>query len=285
MSDKVRRKRPKRRSKGFRLLLKLLVFLLLPAAILTLCPDARQYAESGLSRVAEKLGFYDSSVPACFDYASVPAYSGDPWVSVNGGTPFFTAEELEREERITLGELDPRGRCTEVSACLSLDSLPDPELKRERLFSVPTGWEQNAYTCIDGGDYVTGDAGYLYNRTHLLAFCLTGLQDEPKNLITGTRYMNMDGMLPWETTVLSYLYGHPKNHVMYRVTPIFIGVNELADGVLMEARSVEDAGQLSFCVFAYNVQPGISINYLNGGNSYNGVFPDPDASSVVLPKA
>lgn len=289
----VRKKLPKLKAKGAKLLKKLTVPLLILALLLILFPGARQaaqtvwlYAESGIYRIAEALGIpVQSSIPESFDYSAVPAYSGSPWVTVNNGVPFFTAEEKEREERITPGELDLMGRCTEAVACLSRDSLPDPELERERLYTIPTGWKQNSYTCIDDGDFVTGDPGYLYNRSHLLAFCLTGLQDEPKNLITGTRYMNVDGMLPWETKVLSYLYSHPRNHVMYRVTPIFGGVNQLADGVLMEAWSVEDRGGLRFCVFAYNVQPGIFINYLTGDNSYSGIFLDKSASSVILPAA
>ena len=289
----VRKKVPKLKSKGKKLLKKLTVPLLVLAAVLLLFPGARQaaqvawqYVESGIYRVAEALGIpVQSSIPESFDYSSVPAYAGSPWVTVNGGVPFFTEEEKEKENRITPGELDLLGRCTEAVACLSRDSLPDPELERERLYTIPTGWKQNSYTCIDDGDWETGDPGYLYNRSHLLAFCLTGLQDEPKNLITGTRYMNVDGMLPFETKVLNYLYSHPRNHVMYRVTPIFSGVNQLADGVLMEAWSVEDRGRLRFCAFAYNVQPGIFINYLTGENSYSGIFLDGTSSSVIRPAA
>ena len=248
---------------------------------------AKEAAGRALYRISELLGVpLQSGLPENFDYSAVPSYSGEPWVTVNGGNPFFTAENKKTVAvAINPGKQDLLGRCTAAMACLDRGCLPAGELERERLKTIPTGWKQNAYTCIDDGDWETGDTGYLYNRSHLLAFCLTGLQDEPKNLITGTRYLNVDGMLPIESKVLNYLYGHPKNHVLYRVTPVFRGANMLSDGVLMEAWSVEDGGRLRMCAFAYNVQPGIGIDYVTGDNWYSGVFPDTVSSSVVYPAA
>ena len=291
--ERVRQKIAKLRTKLKKWAKKCTIPLIILVVILCICPPARnavqaawQAAGTLLSQAAEALGLpLQSTLPGEFDPSGIPAYNGQPWVTVNGGVPFFTDGEKSAMNAVTPGELDFLGRCTEGVACLSRDSLPDPDLERERLYTIPTGWKQKQYACIDDGDYVTGDPGYLYNRSHLLAFCLTGLQDEPKNLITGTRYMNVDGMLPFETKVLNYLYSHPRNHVMYRVTPIFSGVNQLADGVLMEAWSVEDRGRLRFCAFAYNVQPGIFINYLTGENSYSGIFLDSTSSSVIRPAA
>ena len=138
-----------------------------------------------------------------------------------------------------------------------------PADEREDISSVkPSGWFNKPYDFIDGG--------YLYNRCHLIAFVLTGENDNEKNLITGTRYFNVQGMLPYEIAVASYIR-NTNNHVLYRVTPVYDGDNLVADGVVMEAYSVEDDGDgLEFCVFAYNVQPGITIDYKDGNNWESG---------------
>lgn len=154
------------------------------------------------------------------------------------------------------GNLDALGRCTGACALVGRETLPQEE--RGNIGMVrPTGWHTVKYDGIDGN--------YLYNRCHLIGFQLTGQDANEKNLITGTRFMNIEGMLPYEDSVLAYVKG-TGNHVLYRVTPVFQGDNLLADGVLMEARSVEDP-LVQFCAFCYNVQPGITIDYASGESS------------------
>ena len=186
------------------------------------------------------------------DPDTIPAYNGRAYTEINGNVP-----ELERsdgKERFEIyGYLDKRGRCTAVYANVSQDTMPDKE--RESIGSVkPTGWHLVKYEGIDGN--------YLYNRCHLIAYQLTGENANEKNLITGTRYMNTEGMLPFEIKVADYIKktGH---HVLYKVVPVFRGNNLLAEGIWMQALSVED-DEISFNVFCYNVQPGIGIDYKNG---------------------
>ena len=152
--------------------------------------------------------------------------------------------------------MDTLGRCTGACALVGPETLPQEE--RGNIGMVkPTGWHTVKYAGIDGN--------YLYNRCHLIGFQLTGQGANEKNLITGTRSMNVEGMLPYEDSVLAYVKG-TGNHVLYRVTPVFEEENLLADGVLMEARSVEDP-LVQFCAFCYNVQPGITIDYATGESS------------------
>ena len=188
----------------------------------------------------------------------VPAYSGDPFVVLNGGNPYFEASELVTTSYETYGELDSLGRCTVTMACIGRDIMPTEE--RGSISSVkPTGWVQNYY------DHVDGDA--LYNRAHLIGFQLTGENANKQNLITGTRYFNVEGMLPFENMVADYLREFRDHHVMYRVTPVFQGDDLVARGVIMEAYSVEDGGEgICFCVYVYNVQPGVVIDYATGEN-------------------
>ncbi|MBQ7582963.1 MAG: DNA/RNA non-specific endonuclease, partial [Lachnospiraceae bacterium] len=155
-------------------------------------------------------------------------------------------------------ELDSLGRCGEAYANLCRELMPVEE-RGEIGYIRPTGWVQEKYEGI-----IPSDPPYLYNRCHLIAYCLAAEDANEKNLITGTRYMNVEGMLPFEELVANYLDAHD-NHVLYRVTPVFNGTNLVADGVLMEAYSVEDHGKgICFCVFCYNVQPGIEIDYGTG---------------------
>ena len=190
--------------------------------------------------------------------SEVPAYSGQPYVVVNGGKPYFEESELTTESYEHYGQLDALGRCTVTVACIGKDIMPRED--RGDISSVkPTGWVQNFY------DHVDGKA--LYNRAHLIGFQLTGENANKQNLITGTRYFNVEGMLPFENMVADYLKECPSRHVMYRVTPVFEGDNLVAGGVLMEAWSVEDGGEgVCFCVFVYNVQPGVVIDYKTGEN-------------------
>lgn len=185
----------------------------------------------------------------------IPEYSGDPYVEVEGGEPDFTEEELTEEPYESYSDLDELGRCQEAQACVGQETMPEGE--RESISEVkPTGWQSVEYEDVDGG--------YLYNRCHLIGYQLTAENANEKNLITGTRYMNTEGMLPFEDEVADYVE-ETGNHVMYRVTPVFEGENLVASGVWMEAESVEDKGQgVSFNVYVYNVQPGIEIDYTQG---------------------
>lgn len=191
-----------------------------------------------------------------FSLSDVPAYSGKAYISVNGNVPYFTAAELTTTSFETYSDLDTLGRCGVTYACIGQDLMPTKE--RGSIGMVkPTGWHTVRYD-----DLVDGK--YLYNRCHLIGYQLTGENANTQNLITGTRYLNIEGMLPFENMVADYIQ-ETNNLVLYRVTPIFEGNNLLANGVLMEGYSVEDKGAgVSYCVFAYNVQPGIEIDYATG---------------------
>lgn len=191
---------------------------------------------------------------------SIPLYDGSsPYVVINGNVPEFTPDELSTESYEYYSELDELGRVGMCMACCGQDIMPTEE--REDISSVyPTGWEQNKY------DSELVENSWLYNRSHILGFQLTGENAVPENLMTGTRYFNVEGMLPFENMVADYIR-ETNNHVMFRVTPIFGGDNLLAYGVQMEGYSVEDAGEgVMFNVFVYNVQPGIEIDYATGEN-------------------
>ena len=194
------------------------------------------------------------------EYSSVldvPEYEGEPYVEINGNTPDFTEAELTTEAYETYSELDFLGRCGEAEACIGEELMPTEE--RESISEVkPTGWKNEKYENVDGG--------YLYNRCHLIGYQLSGENANEENLITGTRYMNVEGMLPFEDMVADYVH-ETDNHVMYRVTPVFEGDDLVASGVQMEAESVEDEGEgISFNVYVYNVQPDITIDYATGDN-------------------
>ena len=189
------------------------------------------------------------------DLSSLPPYSGEPFVAVNGNVPFFEEGEITDESFEAYRDLDDLGRCTSTVASIGKDLMPTE--KRGSISEVhPSGWVQAEY------DWVDGKA--LYNRCHLIGFQLTGENANWENLITGTRYLNVQGMLPFENLVADYVK-ETGNHVMYRVTPVYTGNNLVADGVLMEALSVEDGGAgVQFCVYCYNVQPGVEIDYTTG---------------------
>ena len=197
--------------------------------------------------------------PDCtFDLSEVPVWNEDPWIVIHDNKPFFTKEELSKKSFEFYGELDPLGRCTGAAACVGEDLLPVGE--RESISEVrPTGWHVARYDGIEHG--------FLYNRCHLIAYGLTAENANERNLITGTRYMNYEGMRDFEFRTAGYIR-RTGNHVMYRVTPVFEGLNLVASGVLMEAFSVEDRGSgICFCVYAYNVQPGVTIDYATGKSS------------------
>lgn len=193
-----------------------------------------------------------------YDLENLPDYSGQPVVEINGGRPAFAAEERKAEFFETYSELDDLGRCGPALACVDRAHMPSGE--REEIDTVkPSGWKGGKYDFIDNG-------GFLYNRCHMIGWQLTGQNAEARNLITGTRYMNVEGMLPYENQV-AYYVRRSGNHVLYRVTPVFLGEELLARGVHLEAQSVEDGGEaLSFNVYCYNVQPGVEIDYATGEN-------------------
>ena len=211
-----------------------------------------------------------------FSLSDVPAYSGKAYISVNGNVPYFTAAELTTTSFETYSDLDTLGRCGVTYACIGQDLMPTKE--RGSIGMVkPTGWHTVRYD-----DLVDGK--YLYNRCHLIGYQLTGENANTQNLITGTRYLNIEGMLPFENMVADYIQ-ETDNHVLYRVTPIFEGNNLLANGVLMEGYSVEDKGAgVSYCVFAYNVQPGIEIDYATGESKLaDGAQQEEQKTATVTP--
>lgn len=181
----------------------------------------------------------------------------EDYTIVNNNIPLFTDEERQNTHAFEYySDLDSLGRCGAAYANICKEIMPTEE-RGEIGMIKPTGWHTVKYDCVDGK--------YLYNRCHLIAFCLAGENANEKNLITGTRYFNTQIMLPFETQVAQYIGSHPDNHVLYRVTPVFSNDNLVADGVYMEAWSVEDNGtEICFFIFANNYQPGIIINYENG---------------------
>lgn len=186
----------------------------------------------------------------------IPEYNGDPYIELNGNQPSFSEKDLTTEVFEHYSELDALGRCGTASAKIGPETMPNEE--RGPIGEIqPSGWQvANYHDLIDGN--------YLYNRCHLIAFSLSGENANGKNLITGTRYLNTEGMQPFELEVLDYIR-ETGNHVLYRVTPIFEGDNLIASGVEMDALSVEDQGAgICFHVFAYNVQPGVIIDYRTG---------------------
>jgi len=207
----------------------------------------------------------------------MPAYMGMPYVAVNGNVPYFTDEDMSSTSYEYYSPLDSLGRCGVCVASIGRDIMPTAE--RGAIGNVkPSGWNQAKYAGLVDGNY-------LYNRCHLIGYQLTGENDNAKNLITGTRYMNTEGALPFENMVADYVK-ETGNHVMYRVTPIFTGNNLLADGVLMEGKSVEDNGAgILFCVYCYNVQPGVTIDYANGASALAPANTQPTAMQpAALPK-
>lgn len=202
-----------------------------------------------------------------FSLADIPDFSDSPYIVINENNPFFTDEELSSTSFEKYSELDPLGRCGTAYASIGKDIMPTE--KREAIGHIkPSGWKTAKYDCVDGK--------YLFNRCHLIGFQLSAENDNEKNLITGTRYMNVDGMLPFENMVADYVK-ETGNHVQYRVTPIYDGENLVASGVLMEAKSVEDNGAgILFNVYCYNNQPGVEIDYVDGTSHAS-----EDTSSIV----
>lgn len=199
---------------------------------------------------------YKISYTTSFDMSTIPEFANQPYVVLNDNQPEFSVEDLEKENFEEYSSLDYLGRCGVAFAKIGIETMPTEE--REEISQVkPSGWQTIKYDNVDGK--------YLYNRCHLIGFQLAGENANEKNLITGTRYMNVEGMLPFENIVAEYVK-ETKNHVLYRVTPIFEGENLVASGVKMEAKSIEDES-VCFNVYVYNAQPGITIDYLTGKSS------------------
>lgn len=199
------------------------------------------------------------------DVPDIPAYSGETYTVINDNIPYFVKSNLPTESFEYYSDLDELGRCGVACANIGQDTMPTEE--RGEIGQIkPSGWQTVKYDNVDGK--------YLYNRCHLIGYQLSAENANEKNLITGTRYLNVTGMLPFEDMVADYVK-ETGNHVLYRVTPAFHGDDLLAYGVSMEAWSVEDDGEgICFHVFVYNVQPDIVIDYANGDSYF-----DADASA------
>ena len=201
---------------------------------------------------------------------AIPAYDGKAYVAVNNNEPFFTDSDMTTTAFENYSDLDSLGRCGVAYANICKDIMPTEERGKIGMIK-PSGWHTVKYDVIKDR--------YLYNRCHLIGYQLAGENANPKNLITGTRYLNVEGMLPFENLVADYV-NNTGNHVLYRVTPMFSGSNLVANGVLIEAKSVEDdGGGILFNVYCYNVQPGVGINYENGDSWLDGTTPQQSAQT------
>ena len=220
--------------------------------------EITEEVSDGTRKAEEENNSGKSDATGISDDLAIPEYTGEPYVCINDNVPFFTEVEKNTDTFEAYSELDDLGRCGVAFANVSRELMPTG--KRGKIGSVkPSGWRQAKYEGL-----IDSDPPFLYNRCHLIAYCLTAENANEENLITGTHYMNVEGMLPFEEQVAKYL-DRNDNHVLYRVTPVFEGDNLVAGGVLMEAYSVEDDGEgISFCVYCYNVQPGIAIDYATG---------------------
>lgn len=190
-----------------------------------------------------------------FDLSTIPEYTDKPYIEINNNIPDFTEEDYSIEPFEKYNPLDYLGRCGVAFANICKEIMPQEGEERESISSViPSGWKQKEY-----------DGKYLYNRCHLIGYQLSAENANEQNLITGTQYLNIEGMLPFENQIAEYIDNNPNNHVLYRVTPIFKEENLLASGVQLEALSVEDNGKgIKFNVYCYNVQPGVEIDYKTG---------------------
>lgn len=232
-----------------------IAYLLCLLMILTNFTGCNEYSESNSTTEADN---FMQEVESTDWFDSIPEYRGTPYIEVNHDIPFFSDEDKKNEDSFEIySDLDELGRCGVAYANICEEIMPTEERESSLSSVTPSGWHQNQY-----------DGEWLLNRCHLIGFQLAGENANEKNLISGTRYFNVDGMLPFENTVADYIDDNPFNHVLYRVTPIYENENDLMScGVLMEAWSVEDNGYgCQFCVYVYNVQPGVEIDYLTGEN-------------------
>ena len=240
------------------MLLKMAAILLIVIGIAVICfvvKNTRKNKGSSASNDA-RISYVKAPI---IDTDLIPEYSGNPYYEVNDNTPYFDLEEIDTDEEFEIySDLDRLGRCGPAFANLCRELMPTEE-RGEIGMIKPSGWHTVKYP-----DLI--EDLYLYNRCHLIAYSLSGENANEYNLITGTRYFNVEGMLPFETQVRNYIL-NTDNHVLYRVTPIFENKDLVAKGVLMEALSIEDKGKgVCFNVFVYNVQPGIVIDYSDGSS-------------------
>lgn len=206
---------------------------------------------------------------------AIPAYDGKAYVAINNNEPFFTDNDMTTTAFENYSDLDSLGRCGVAYANICKEIMPTEERGKIGMIK-PSGWHTVKYDVIKDR--------YLYNRCHLIGYQLAGENANPKNLITGTRYLNVEGMLPFENLVADYV-NNTGNHVLYRVTPMFSGGNLVANGVLIEAKSVEDnGGGILFNVYCYNVQPGVGINYENGDSWLDGTTPQEQSAQTDTPQ-
>lgn len=233
--------------------LNILLILIVSLSVLSGCSAGENNFFNDLDITAQSASDYVN-----YDLSNIPDYDGKAYVELNGNVPEFSESEKTYSESFEeYGKLDSLGRCTYAVSCIGKDLMPTE--KRGSIGAVkPSGWHISKYDFVDGK--------YLYNRCHLIGYQLTAENANERNLITGTRYLNVEGMLPFENAVADYIE-ITNNHVYYKVTPIFEGNNLVANGVQMQAYSVEDNGQgISFNVYCYNVQPGVAIDYATGDN-------------------
>lgn len=244
----------RKKKKGYRKKYGLRFWLLLSAALILSI-----YAKY---TVLEEDGYWPSGEQGNISLSEIPGYSGEPYIEINNNEPDFSEEDWNEESFEIYSELDDLGRCGTAYANVGTDLMPTEE--RGSIGHVkPTGWQTVKYDIVDGK--------YLYNRCHLIGYQLSGENANKMNLITGTRYMNVEGMLPFENMVADYVK-ETGNHVLYRVTPVFDGNDLVAVGVQMEAFSVEDQGEgICYNVYVYNVQPGIEIDYATGESVLSGL--------------
>ena len=217
-----------------------------------------------------------SAESSIFDFSDIPAYSGKAYIQLNNNVPYFTESDMTTEAFEYYSPIDSLGRCGVAYANVCKEIMPTE--KRGTIGQIkPSGWHTIKYDFIDGG--------YLYNRCHLIAYQLAGENSEERNLITGTRFLNTQGMLPFENRVADYV-NNTGNHVLFRVTPIYMEDDLLAFGVLLEAVSVEDKGiGLSFNVFCYNIQPGVAIDYATGYSWADGSMSEQTPSTKATASA
>lgn len=232
---------------------------------------------STTSKTTESKSNVGTGVATAVNPTAIPAFSGTAYTVINNNQPNFSASELTTTGYEKYSNLDSLGRCGVAIASCGKETMPEPNEKRGSISSVyPTGWIQKSYSGVSGG--------YLWNRCHLIGWQLSAENANRQNLITGTRYMNVSGMLPFENMVADYIK-ETGNHVAYRITPVFQGDNLVCNGVQMEAYSIEDKGNsICFNVYCYNVQPGITINYATGDSSGPSTQTSSNTSSVTSSK-
>ena len=216
--------------------------------------EAEKETQEDIADVGNTEGIADAE-----DVDSVPEYEGDAYVTLNQNEPEFEQADMTTEAFEEYSELDDLGRCGEAYANICQEIMPTEE--RGAIGMVkPSGWHTVKYNDLIDGNY-------LYNRCHLIGYQLAGENANEENLITGTRYLNVEGMLPFENMVADFVE-ETGYHVLYRVTPVYEGDDLVAVGVQIEALSVEDEGEgICFNVYCYNVQPGITIDYYDGESS------------------